>query len=59
MQQSSEKTGKILLATEEELFNTLIDSAHPFRRLKEILDFLTFVEPMRATYLTLGARGIK
>lgn len=58
MQQPSEKTGKILLATEEELFNTIIDSAHPFRRLNEILDFETLVTPMRAAYSTLGAHGI-
>jgi IS5 family transposase len=58
MQTPSEKTGKILLATEEELFNTIIDSSHPFRRLKEILDFPVLVEPMRAAYSTLGANGI-
>jgi len=58
MQQPSEKTGKLLLVTEEELFNTIIDSAHPFRRLKEILDFETLIAPMRAAYSTLGAHGI-
>lgn len=58
MQQPSEKTGKLLLTTEEELFNTIIDRAHPFRRLKEILDFETLVTPMRAAYSTLGANGI-
>jgi IS5 family transposase len=58
MQHPSEKTGKLLLATEEELFNTIIDSAHPFRRLKEILDFESLVKPMRAAYSTLGAHGI-
>lgn len=58
MQQPTEKTGKLLLSTEEELFNTIIDSAHPFRRLKEILDFETLITPMRAAYSTLGAHGI-
>ena len=58
MQQPSEKTGKFLLSTEEELFNTIIDSAHPFRRLKEILDFESLIAPMRAAYSTLGAHGI-
>jgi len=52
MQQPSEKTGKLLLATEEELFNTIIDSSHPFRRLKEILDFESLIAPMRAAYST-------
>jgi len=58
MQQPSEKTGKFLLSTEEELFNTIIDSAHPFRRLKEILDFESLIAPMRTAYSTLGAHGI-
>jgi len=58
MQQPAEKTGKLLLSTEEELFNTIIDSAHPFRRLQEILDFETLITPMRAAYSTLGAHGI-
>lgn len=58
MQQPSEKTGKLLFATEEELFHTIIDSGHPFRRLKEIFDFETLVAPMRAAYSTLGAHGI-
>lgn len=58
MQTPSEKTGKLLLSTEEELFNTIIDTTHPFRRLNEILDFETLIEPMRATYSTLGAHGI-
>lgn len=58
MQKPSEKTGKLLLATEEELFNTIIDNAHPFRRLKEILDFETLIDPMRAAYSTLGTHGI-
>lgn len=58
MQTPSEKTGKILLTTEEELFNTIIDSEHPFRRLNAILDFPALVEPMRAAYSTLGTHGI-
>lgn len=58
MQTPPEKTGKFLLASEEELFNTIIDDAHPFRRLKEILDFETLIAPMRAAYSTLGAHGI-
>lgn len=58
MQQPSEKTGKLLLTTEEELFDRIVDSAHPFRRLNEILDFETLVTPMRTAYSTLGAHGI-
>lgn len=58
MQIPSEKTGKLLLATEEELFNTIIEPGHPFRRLNQILDFVTLVQPIRAAYSTLGAHGI-
>lgn len=58
MQQPSENTGKLLLITEEGLFNTIIDNQHPFRRLKEILDFPALIKPMRAAYSTLGAHGI-
>lgn len=58
MQSPTDKTGKFLLTTEEELFNTIIDAAHPFRRLNDILDFDTLTLPLRQTYSTLGAHGI-
>lgn len=58
MQTPSDKSGKFLLTTEEELFNTIIDTKHPFRRLNEILDFPALVLPMRMAYSTLGANGI-
>lgn len=58
MQTPSGKEGKMLLTTEAELFNTIIDTKHPFRRLNEILDFPTLIAPMRSAYSTLGANGI-
>ena len=58
MQSPSEKTMKMLLATEEELFASIIDTRHPFRKLKEIIDFPMLIDPMRSAYATLGARGI-
>lgn len=58
MQIPAERTGKILLSTEEELFNTIIGNNHPFRKLQEIIDFPALVEPMRTVYSTLGAHGI-
>lgn len=58
MQTASPIKGKLLLATEEEVFNTIVDNKHPFRRLNEILDFKALVAPMRATYSTLGPNGI-
>jgi IS5 family transposase len=58
MQIPREQTGKLLLTTEAELFNTIIDAKHPFRRLNEILDFETLVLPLRQVYSTLGTNGI-
>lgn len=58
MQTPSEKTARMLLATEQEVFERIIDAHHPFRRLNEIIDFQTLINPMRAAYSTLGAIGI-
>jgi IS5 family transposase len=58
MQTPSEQTSKMLFSTEEELFASIIDSRHPFRKLVEIIDFHTLIDPMRAAYSTLGANGI-
>lgn len=58
MQTPSEKTEKMLFTTEEELFASIINTNHPFRKIKEIIDFPTLVEPMRAAYSTLGTNGI-
>jgi transposase, IS5 family len=58
MQIPQDKTSKMLLATEEDLFNTIVDSKHPFRKLKEIIDFPELIKPMQDTYSALGAHGI-
>lgn len=59
MQKPSERTQKfLLLQTEEELFNRLIDADHPFRRLRKLIDFNELVEPLRACYSDLGDTGI-
>src|SRR3989338_8128951 len=58
MQTPSEKTSRMLLSTEQELFDRIVDAKHPFRRLNEIIDFPALIEPMRATYSTLGANCI-
>lgn len=54
----SEKTIKMLFATEDELFASIIHARHPFRKLKEIVDFPKLIDPMRAVYSTLGTQGI-
>lgn len=58
MQTPAVKITPLLLTSEAELFNTIIDAKHPFRRLNEILDFGTLVSPMRAVYSTMGPNGI-
>jgi transposase, IS5 family len=59
MQIPSEKTKKmLLLSSEEEVFDLIIDNNHPFKRINEIIDFNTLSEPMRATYSTIGVTGI-
>ena len=58
MQTPSEKTSKMLFGTEEELFNSIIDINHPFRRVTEIVDFESLAGPMRSCYSTLGVHGI-
>jgi len=58
MQTPSEKTEKMLFATEEDIFKTIIGATHPFRKLNQLIDFEKLVEPMRAAYSTLGANGI-
>lgn len=58
MQIPADKTGRILLSTEQDIFNKIIDGKHPFRKLKEIINFETLVLPIRSCYSTLGAHGI-
>jgi transposase, IS5 family len=59
MQIPDEKTKKILLlSSEEEVFNLIITENHPFKRINELIDFEALVNPMRATYSTIGAHGI-
>ena len=58
MQTPAEKTTKLNLTTEDEVFALIIGDNHPFKRINEIIDFASIVEPMRATYSTIGAQGI-
>lgn len=58
MQKMSEQTSSLLLATEAELFNKIIDADHPFRKLKEIINFEEITFPLRDLYNDLGQTGI-
>lgn len=58
MQKMSEQTSAMLLATEAELFNKLIGNDHPFRRLKEIINFEELTMPLRELYSDMGQTGV-
>ena len=58
MQTTTDKTAKLNLSTEDEVFALIIGDKHPFKRINEIIDFATLAEPMRAAYSTIGAQGI-
>jgi len=58
MQNPSEKTAKMLLATEEEIFKKLVNLDHPFRKLNQIINFPELVNPLRNLYSDLGQTGV-
>ena len=52
------KTNKMLLATEEEVFEKLVDADHPFRYLNEHFDFTELAGSLSKCYSELGTTGI-
>lgn len=58
MQNPTDKTSRLLLKTEEELFNTVIDARHPFRKLNQLIDFEAIICPLRDLYSDWGQKGI-
>ncbi len=58
MLQPNDQTQAILLKTEAEIFDKIIEVNHPFRRLNEIIDFEQFVSPLRALYSEIGTSSI-
>jgi len=57
MQKLSEKTTKMLLSTEVEIFDQLITPDHPFRRLKQVINWGEIIDPLRNLYSDLGRSG--
>lgn len=55
---AANKTGKMLLQTEQEIYTAIVPSDHPFRRLDAILDFTELTAPLADCYSDLGAEGI-
>ena len=54
-----EKTDKLLLIqTENEVFDTVIPQDHPFRKIKEIVDWDTALAPLALHYSKTGTPGI-
>lgn len=58
MQNPTPNNSKILLSTEEEIFNKIVADDHPFRKLNTIIDFDDLSEPLRDLYSDLGKNGI-
>lgn len=59
MQNISDQTSKMLLKTEDEIFDAIVASDHPFRKLNKVIDFEELVAPLREEcYSDLGVSGI-
>lgn len=58
MLQPNDKTAAMLLKTEAEIFDKIIEANHPFRGLKNVVDFEQFISPLRSLYSDVGATGI-
>lgn len=56
--QTADKTDKILMQTEREVFDAIVPSDHPFRRLDAIVDFTELVAPLAECFSHLGTVGI-
>ena len=57
MQQLPDKTEKILLSTEQEIFDQLVGVDHPFRTISALINMTELVEPLRECYSDLGRSG--
>lgn len=58
MQKPTDKTGKILLQTEQEVFDKIVPPDHEYRRLERLFSFYELVRPLRKLYSNLGKTGI-
>jgi len=55
---AANKTSRMLLSTEEEIFNNLVVADHAFRYLNEHFDFAELAASLAKCYSELGATGI-
>ena len=58
MQKHANKTTRMLLAAEEDIFNKLVKADDPFRKLNQLIDFTTLLAPLRSLYNDLGQTGV-
>jgi len=54
---AANKTSRMLLSTEEEVFNKLVEADHPFRVLSEHFDFVALAGSLASCYSELGTTG--
>lgn len=51
------KTDRVILGTEGQVFDKIVGADHPFRRLNEIVDFDTLILPLQSCYSHTGTAG--
>lgn len=57
MQKQKIETQKLLLSTEAQLLDQLVDKDHVYRKLSKIMDFKYLTKPLRKLYSDLGQSG--
>jgi IS5 family transposase len=57
MQNPTDKTSRMHLSNEVEVFAKLVKTDHPFRKLDEVIEFESLIEPLRSCYSDLGRTG--
>jgi IS5 family transposase len=55
---SANRTNKMLLTTEDKIFDKLVEADHPFRKLDEYFDFEKLANTLAKCYSELGTTGI-
>jgi IS5 family transposase len=55
---TAEKTIRMLLATEEQIFDKLVKPEHPFRKLNQYFDFSELAGSLTKCYSELGTTGL-
>jgi transposase, IS5 family len=59
MQKAINKTSQLLLQTETEVFDSMVEPDNPFRKLNEIVNFTELVAPLLDCYSHTGTKGVE